>query len=101
MVVEFDRYEFAGQCNRSGPSVTGSSLVITLGCATHADADAGYGSRQMPYDAFRGSRFAAVADPDGDQIGLRSPGVAAAPDPAAHRRGGLHPPRRTLPRVVR
>ena len=34
---------------------------------------AGYESRQSPYDAFWGSRFAIVADPEGNDVGLMSP----------------------------
>lgn len=37
----------------------------------------GYGSSQRPYYTFWGSRFAIVADPDGNHVGLMSP-----PDPA-------------------
>jgi uncharacterized glyoxalase superfamily protein PhnB len=38
---------------------------------------AGHPSRQAPYDAFWGARYAIVADPDARDIGLMSP-----PDPA-------------------
>ena len=34
---------------------------------------AGYEARQPPYDAFWGSRFAVVADPEGNDVGLISP----------------------------
>jgi uncharacterized glyoxalase superfamily protein PhnB len=34
---------------------------------------AGYTGRQPPFDAFWGARWAIVADPDGDDIGLMSP----------------------------
>jgi uncharacterized glyoxalase superfamily protein PhnB len=34
---------------------------------------AGYGSQQPPYDAFWGSRYAIVEDPDGNAVGLMSP----------------------------
>jgi catechol 2,3-dioxygenase-like lactoylglutathione lyase family enzyme len=34
---------------------------------------AGYAGRQPPFDAFWGSRYAIVADPDGNDIGLMSP----------------------------
>jgi catechol 2,3-dioxygenase-like lactoylglutathione lyase family enzyme len=37
---------------------------------------AGYTSQQAPYDAFWGSRYAIVEDPDGNPVGLMSP-----PDP--------------------
>jgi uncharacterized glyoxalase superfamily protein PhnB len=35
--------------------------------------DAGYEGRQPPYDAFWGARYAIVADPDGNDVGLMSP----------------------------
>ena len=34
---------------------------------------AGYAARQPPFDAFWGARWAIVADPDGNDIGLMSP----------------------------
>jgi uncharacterized glyoxalase superfamily protein PhnB len=34
---------------------------------------AGYAGRQVPYDAFWGARYAVVADPDGNDVGLMSP----------------------------
>jgi uncharacterized glyoxalase superfamily protein PhnB len=34
---------------------------------------AGYRGRQRPYDAFWGSRYAVVADPEGNDVGLMSP----------------------------
>ena len=34
---------------------------------------AGYRGRQPPFDAFWGSRYAIVADPDGNDVGLMSP----------------------------
>lgn len=35
--------------------------------------EAGFESRQPPYDAFWGSRYAIVADPEGNDVGLMSP----------------------------
>ena len=34
---------------------------------------AGYAGRQKPHDAFWGARYAVVADPDGNDVGLMSP----------------------------
>src|SRR5204863_10050993 len=34
---------------------------------------AGYPGRQPPFDAFWGARYAIVADPDGNDVGLMSP----------------------------
>jgi catechol 2,3-dioxygenase-like lactoylglutathione lyase family enzyme len=40
----------------------------------HADMTrAGYRSQQEPYDAFWGSRFAVLEDPDGNSVGVMSP----------------------------
>jgi len=42
--------------------------------ALYADLiGAGYAGQQVPYDAFWGSRYAIVADPDGNPVGLMSP----------------------------
>ncbi|HLY57378.1 MAG TPA: VOC family protein [Stellaceae bacterium] len=42
--------------------------------ATYADmTGAGYAGLQPPFDAFWGSRYAVVADPDGVAVGLMSP----------------------------
>ena len=34
---------------------------------------AGYAGEQPPYDAFWGARYAVVADPEGNSVGLMSP----------------------------
>jgi uncharacterized glyoxalase superfamily protein PhnB len=34
---------------------------------------AGYEGRQPPYDAFWGARYAVIADPDGNDVGIMSP----------------------------
>jgi catechol 2,3-dioxygenase-like lactoylglutathione lyase family enzyme len=34
---------------------------------------AGYEGRQPPYDTFWGARYAVVADPDGNDVGIMSP----------------------------
>lgn len=39
---------------------------------------AGYTGRQPPFDAFWGARYAIVADPDGNDVGLMSPVDEAA-----------------------
>jgi uncharacterized glyoxalase superfamily protein PhnB len=54
-------------------------FCLTVTGRNHVDeivgrvTDAGYRLVQQPYDAFWGSRFAVIADPDGYQIGLMSP----------------------------
>ena len=45
----------------------------------------GYAGQQRPYDAFWGSRYAIVSDPDGNAVGLMSP-------PDADRRTPTPPP---------
>ena len=58
-----------------------SSLLLSVSVGTRDEVDstyvklvaAGYEGRQPPYDAFWGSRFAIVADPEGNDVGLMSP----------------------------
>jgi uncharacterized glyoxalase superfamily protein PhnB len=64
---------------RSDPASVG--VVIGFALQTRADVDAryteltaaGYIGRQPPFDAFWGARYAIVADPDGNDVGLMSP----------------------------
>jgi uncharacterized glyoxalase superfamily protein PhnB len=59
----------------------GSGVVIGFALASRDAVDARYdeltaaGARgvQPPYDAFWGARYAIVADPDGNEVGLMSP----------------------------
>ena len=79
--VELDQHEFAEQWNSGAPAVGGGSAVLSVYVADRAGVDAlvervtaaGHRVVQKPYDAFWGSRFAIIADPDGYQIGLMSP----------------------------
>jgi uncharacterized glyoxalase superfamily protein PhnB len=79
--VELDEHEFAQVWNRAATAPPGSAsvLILTVEPREEVDvvaqrlADAGHPVVQRPYDAFWGSRFAVVADPDGHQIGLMSP----------------------------
>jgi len=58
-----------------------NSLLISMSVRSREEVDAlyakliagGYEGRQPPYDAFWGSRFAIVADPEGNDVGLMSP----------------------------
>jgi len=58
-----------------------SSLLLTVYVENREDVDstyvkliaAGYEGRQEPFDAFWGARFAIVADPEGNDVGLMSP----------------------------
>lgn len=64
---------------------TGARAVIGMTLTTREAVDeryaalvnAGYRGVQPPYDAFWGSRYAIVADPDGNDVGLMSPVDAA------------------------
>jgi catechol 2,3-dioxygenase-like lactoylglutathione lyase family enzyme len=55
--------------------------VIGFALASRAEVDeryaeltaSGYAGRQPPFDAFWGARYAIVADPDGNDVGLMSP----------------------------
>jgi catechol 2,3-dioxygenase-like lactoylglutathione lyase family enzyme len=59
----------------------GVSVVVGFSLPTRDAVDqryaeltsAGYLGRQRPFDAFWGARYAIVADPDGNDIGLMSP----------------------------
>jgi catechol 2,3-dioxygenase-like lactoylglutathione lyase family enzyme len=59
----------------SGKAVIGFALPSRQAVdERYADlTDAGHLGRQPPFDAFWGARYAIVADPDGNDIGLMSP----------------------------
>ena len=58
----------------------GPRVVITFRCDSREEVDAlyarltgaGHGAVQPPFDAFFGSRYAIVADPDGNDVALMS-----------------------------
>lgn len=62
-------------------SGTGARTVVSFSVPSREAVDelyarvtaAGYLGRQPPYDAFWGARYAIVADPDGNDVGLMSP----------------------------
>jgi uncharacterized glyoxalase superfamily protein PhnB len=62
-------------------SGTGARTVIGFSLPSREAVDelyarvttAGYTGRQAPYDAFWGARYAIVADPEGNDVGLMSP----------------------------
>ena len=71
-----------GRARRPGRALnTGGGIVLGVALPARAAVDAiyaevtaaGYAGRQPPYDAFWGSRYAVVEDPDGHQVGLMSP----------------------------
>lgn len=79
--IELDEHEFARQWNSGTPELNAGSVVVCVTIPERDEVDAlwqrlvdeGHGARQIPYDAFWGSRFAVIDDPDGYQIGLMSP----------------------------
>jgi catechol 2,3-dioxygenase-like lactoylglutathione lyase family enzyme len=78
--LDFDGQPFAATWNHGLPSGQ-TRVVIGFKLAdrdavdrTFADLiQAGYVGQQEPYDAFWGSRYAVVEDPDGNSVGLMSP----------------------------
>lgn len=81
--LEFDNEAMAGIWH-AGMRVTSrgdTSSVLTFALPSRAAVDALYAGltalgapgRHPPHDAFWGSRFAIVADPDGRDVGLMSP----------------------------
>ena len=82
VVFEIDNEFLARLYNASWrTSSGGGSLLLTVSVGTREEVDdayatlmvAGYHGRQRPYDAFWGSRFAIVGDPEGNDVGLMSP----------------------------
>jgi uncharacterized glyoxalase superfamily protein PhnB len=81
--LELDSIAFAPMWNRAwqtrkdlrGRVVVGFKLASRVDVdAKYADlTGAGYTGLQPPYDAFWGSRYAIVEDPDGIAVGLMSP----------------------------
>lgn len=81
-VLEFDNLALARFYNaawrKSEPS---SRALIGFSLPSREAVDerfaelvaAGYEARQPPYDMFWGARYAVVADPDGNDVGLMSP----------------------------
>ena len=77
--LDLDGQDFAAVWNAGWPG--GPGIVIGFRVDSRAEVDrlyeelveAGYGAQQSPYDAFWGSRYAVVSDPDGNAVGLMSP----------------------------
>ena len=81
-VLEFDDAALARVYNAAWRRREGSSrALIGFSVQTREAVDrryaalitAGYEGRQPPYDAFWGARYAVVADPDGNDVGIMSP----------------------------
>jgi uncharacterized glyoxalase superfamily protein PhnB len=82
VAFELDNAHLARIYNAGWRRSTGSSSVllsVSVDSREEVDATyarlvaAGYKGRQPPYDAFWGSRFAVLADPEGNDVGLISP----------------------------
>lgn len=79
--VEFDTPDFAKVWDGGSRGATGGSTVLGIQTASRPEVDdvyaemvgLGHRGRQPPYDAFWGSRYAIVEDPDGNPVGLLSP----------------------------
>jgi catechol 2,3-dioxygenase-like lactoylglutathione lyase family enzyme len=77
--VDLDSQPFAAVWNRGWPG--GPGIVLGFRVPDRPSVDrlyeeltaAGHATQQEPYDAFWGSRFAVVTDPDGNAVGLMSP----------------------------
>jgi hypothetical protein len=56
-------------------AITLNKPIVDLAVTSEGDemTAAGYVGRQPPFDAFWGARYAIVADPDGNDVGLMSP----------------------------
>jgi uncharacterized glyoxalase superfamily protein PhnB len=81
LVVEFDDAGSVAMWDSGWPGSTGGSIVLGVALLSRAAVDAAYAEitaagqagRQPPFDAFWGSRYAIVEDPDGNPVGLMSP----------------------------
>lgn len=81
-VLEFDNLVLAQTYNAAWRRPGGSSrALLGFSVASRAEVDeryaallaAGYEGCQPPYDTFWGARYAVVADPDGNDVGIMSP----------------------------
>jgi len=77
---DLDSSTFATQWNQGWPAgANGAVLGFKVESRESVDAlyeeltGAGYQGQQPPYDAFWGARYAVVADPDGNSVGIMSP----------------------------
>lgn len=82
LTLEFDNPTLASTYNAAWRGAGGgSSTLIGFSLPSREAVDrlyaelmaAGYDPRQQPYDAFWGARYAIVADPSGNDVGLMSP----------------------------
>jgi predicted lactoylglutathione lyase len=82
-IVHLDSEALAHVYDRGwrAPAARGSRVVLSFHVASREEVDRlhakltglGHRSAQPPFDAFWGSRYAIVEDPDGNHVGLMSP----------------------------
>ena len=77
---DLDSQSFVTEWNKGWPQArTGPVFGFALPSAEAVDdaycelTTAGYAGQQPPWDGFMGARYAVVADPDGNSVGLMSP----------------------------
>ena len=77
---DLDSQAFVTQWNAGWPrGLTGAVLGFQFPSARSVDetydqlTEAGYTGQQAPWDGFMGARYAVVADPDGNSVGLMGP----------------------------
>ena len=81
VTIELDAADSARLWNASWRTGEGTNVILGFGLPTRPAVDelydrltrAGHRGVQPPFDAFWGGRYAIVADPDGNQVGLMSP----------------------------
>ena len=83
LTVHFDSAALTRAYDRGWrePSGPGTRIVLSFAVSSREEVDRiydrltglGYPGAQPPYDAFWGSRYAVVEDPDGNHVGLMSP----------------------------
>jgi len=79
--VDLDSAIFTSRVWDPGWPADRTGVVLTFRCATREEVDAmhdqlvaaGATTMHAPHDAFWGSRYAVVADPDGNHVGFASP----------------------------
>ena len=81
LLVALHLPEFTRTWNTGYEGVTGGSVVLDVDVPDRETVDRlhaelvgdGHRSPQPPFDAFFGSRYSIIEDPDGNLIGLKSP----------------------------
>lgn len=79
--LDIDNQALAEVYNASARTGRSSNVIIGFTVGSRDEVDqvyasvvaAGHEGRQPPWDAFWGARYAVVADPDGNDVGIMSP----------------------------